>query len=109
MIGGADYTDMRRYNYFANPFVAFQASSPLTGFVIGDTLTFKGGISLGLGLSVHQGTRLSGAEPGDPLTMGSAPPVQPYWRDARLGFYIGVVFDTNIYNALTAKPSPPSN
>jgi len=62
MIGGVDYTDMRKYNYFANPFVAFDAASPLTGFVVGDTITYSGGISFAIGLAVHEGERLRGAQ-----------------------------------------------
>lgn len=102
MIGGVDYTDMRWYNYLANPFVAFDASSPLTGFVVGDTLTIRGGISLAIGLAAHEGTRLKGVRLGDPLQAGDVPK-DATWHEQRLGFYVGVAFDSKVFEALKAK------
>jgi hypothetical protein len=101
MIGGVDYTDMRWYNYVANPFAAFDASAPLAGFVVGDALTTRGGISLAIGLGVHEGVRLKGVQPGDPLATGDVPK-DATWHDQRVGFYIGVAFDSKVFEALKA-------
>jgi hypothetical protein len=103
MIGGVDYTDMRWYNYVANPFLAFDASAPLAGFIAGDTLTISGGISLAIGLAVHRGTRLKGAKIGDSLGDKGDVPKEDTWRQQRLGFYIGVTVDSKIYDALKGK------
>jgi hypothetical protein len=102
MIGGVDYTQLRWYNYLANPFVAFNASSPLTGFVVGDTLTTRGGISFAIGLAVHQGTRLKGVAVGDPLATGDVPK-DATWHEQRLGLFLGVAFDSKVYDALKAR------
>jgi hypothetical protein len=101
MLGGVDYTDMRWYNHVLNPFIAVDAAAPLTGFVIGDTLTISGGISLGIGLAAHEGARLEGARVGDLITGGDVPK-RNTWHDQRLGFFIGVAFDSKAYEALKA-------
>jgi hypothetical protein len=103
MIGGVDYTDMRWYNYFANPFGAFDASSPLAGFVVGDTVTITGGISLAIGLAAHRGTRLRGAQLGDSLGDKGDVPKEDTWRQQRLGFYVGVTLDSKVFEALKSQ------
>jgi hypothetical protein len=101
MVGGVDYTDMRWYNYLLNPFIAFDAASPLTGFVVGDTLTIRGGISLAFGLAAHRGTRLKGVQLGDALSGGDVPK-DDTWHEQRLGFFIGAAFDSKVFEALKA-------
>lgn len=101
MLGGVDYTDLRWYNYFGNPFLAFEAASPLTGFVVGDTLTIRGGISLAIGLAAHKGTRLRGVRVGDPLPTGDVPK-DATWHAQRLGLYLGVALDSKVFEALKA-------
>lgn len=103
MLGGVDYTDMRWYNYFANPFVAFDAASPLSGFVAGNTFTLTGGISLAVGLAAHRGVRLKGAQLGDSLGELGDVPRDNTWRRQRLGFYIGVALDSKVFEALKSR------
>ena len=101
MLGGVDYTDMQWYNYALNPFVAFDAKSPLSGFVVGDTLTLRGGISLAIGLAVHEGTRLKGVSVGDAIGTGEVPK-DATWHEQRVGVFVGVAFDSKVFEALKA-------
>lgn len=100
MVGGVDYTHMAWNNYIVNPFVAVDASAPLTGFVIGDSITLTGGLSLSIGLAVHRGTRLQGASVGTTLGEDGAVPKTATWHDPRFGLYFGVTLDSNVYSAL---------
>jgi hypothetical protein len=100
MVGGVDYGDMKWNNYIVNPFAAVDASSALTGFVVGDSITVTGGVSLAIGLAVHRGTRLTGVSVGTPLGDAAAVPKEATWHDPRFGLFLGVTLDSNVYNAL---------
>jgi hypothetical protein len=104
MLGNVDYTDMRWYNYVLNPFVAVDVSAPLSGFVVGDTLTLTGGISLALGLAVHPGVRLKGSRLDDPLADAADPQKQADWNAYHLGLFVGVALDSKIFKALSSAP-----
>ena len=104
MLGNVDYTDMRWYNYVLNPFAAVDASAPLSGFVVGDTLTLTGGISLALGLAVHPGVRLKSARLYDPLADAADPSKESSWNAYHLGFFIGLALDSKVFKALSTAP-----
>lgn len=101
MLGNVDYSDMRWYNYIANPFVAIDAAAPLSGFVVGDTLTLTGGVSLALGLAVHPGVRLKGTRLYDPIADNAEPQKDTDWSSYRLGFFVGIALDSKVFKALS--------
>lgn len=97
-IGGVDFADMKPYHHFLNPFVVVSLSAPKDRFVIGTTLTYRGGISAAIGLAMNHTPALK-----DGYTVGAAfagtgdVPQRKEWRP---GFYIGVSVDDKLYQSL---------
>jgi hypothetical protein len=94
-INGVDYADMRWYQHFLNPFVAVSLAAPKDHFVVGTALTYRGGISLALGVGFnHVGILSNGYTVGQPFTGQGDIPQDKVWRR---GFYIGVGLDDKLY------------
>jgi hypothetical protein len=94
-IGGVDYADMRPYHHFANPFVAVSLASPKDRFVVGTTITYRGGISAAVGLAMNHVPALKpGFAVGDAFAGSGDVPQKKKWVP---GFYIGIAVDDKLY------------
>jgi hypothetical protein len=100
MVGGVDYEDMKFYNYFLNPFIAVNPTAPTKDAIVGLALTPTGGISIALGVSLHEKTVLNGMSVGDAFTGSGSVPTRDSWGDVSPGFFAGVAVDSNVYNAV---------
>jgi hypothetical protein len=98
--GGVEYGAMRWYQHVLNPFLLVDIDAPKENFVVGTAITPTGGISVGIGMSVHKDTLLKSGQVGDPFTGDGDVPVRKDWTKDSLGFYVGVLFDTNIFKAV---------
>jgi hypothetical protein len=97
-VKGVDYGDMRWYNHYLNPFVVFSLEAPKERFVIGSALTYRGGISLGLGLAFnHVPVLASGYTPGQAFAGPGDIPQDKKWVR---GFYIGIGVDDKLFTAV---------
>jgi hypothetical protein len=102
MVGGVDYEDMKPWNWFLNPFIAVNPTSPTKDAVAGLALSPTGGVSLAVGVSLHEGTALNGYSVGDPFTGSGTVPTRDTWAAMKPGFFIGAAVDSNVYNAVKA-------
>jgi hypothetical protein len=96
-VKGVDFGDMRWYNHVVNPFVVVAPGAPADRFVVGTALTYRGGISLGVGMAFNHVDVLGGgftagqdfAGPGDI-------PLDKTWRR---GFFIGIGVDDKLLSS----------
>jgi hypothetical protein len=110
MIGGVDYGNMHWYNYFANPFIAVDLSSPTSDVVIGTGITPIGKISLAIGVSLHKGQRLkSGYQVGQVFNGDGDIPTESTWNVVKPGFFIGIAIDQNAFQGITSPFNTTSN
>lgn len=94
-IKGVDFADMRWYHHFANPFVAVSMAAPKERFVVGVTMTHRGGISAAIGLAMnHVTVAKPGFEAGQPFTGSGDVPVNKDWKP---GVFIGFSVDDKLY------------
>lgn len=97
---GVDYEEMKWYNYFLNPYIAFSFNNPTENFSVGLATTVTGGISLTVGASFHRITTLNGVSVGDSFTGSGEIPTQKTWSKDGMGFYIGLALDKNVFALL---------
>ena len=100
MIGRVDYSDMRWYNYVFNLFVGINPVDPLKDVSIGLAPTLTGGVSLALGMTLHQQTKLEGLKPGDPAPTTGEIATRTSWAGPAVGAFVGLAIDTNVLAAL---------
>lgn len=94
-INGVDFGDMRWYNHIFNPFLVVSLAAPKDRFVAGTALTYRGGISLGLGVSFnHVPVLPSGYTAGQAFEGSGDIPQNKVWKK---GFYIGVAVDDKLF------------
>jgi hypothetical protein len=93
-IKGVDFGDMRWYNHLFNPFLVVSLEAPKDRFVAGTALTYRGGISLALGIAFnHVSTLASGFSEGQAFDGPGDIPLDKKWKK---DFYIGVAVDDKL-------------
>lgn len=97
---GVDYEEMRWWNYFINPTAVFEPSDPGKSFVVGTTITPKGGVSILVGASIHKVTELDGFEVGDDFTGDGDVPTRTDWSSDGVDWFVGISMDTKVFTAL---------
>lgn len=104
MIGGIDYENLRWWNYFANVFIAVNVAAPLENGVVGLAVTPTGGVSLGVGVSLHATTRLRGGYAvGQQFSGDGDLPTETTWKDTTPGIFAGLAIDSRVYDAISAR------
>jgi hypothetical protein len=98
---GLDLEDVRPYNHWFNLFGVVDPKNPTESFAVGDSLTWRGGLSLALGASFHKQTVLNGVAVGDNITPPGDVPTRKQWTRRSIGFFVGVALDSNAYKTLT--------
>jgi hypothetical protein len=93
-INGVDYANMRWYQHVANPFVAISLAAPKDHFVMGTTLTYRGGISAAIGVGFnHLSVLPAGYSVGQLFTGQGDIPVDKKWK---YGLYVGIAVDDKL-------------
>lgn len=88
-------------NHFLNPFAVFDPKAPTENFIIGTSITRRGGISLAIGAAFHKRTVLKGKAVGDPFTGDGDVPTRKEWKDmANPGLFVGIAMDSNVFKLL---------
>ena len=98
-VNGVDYGDMRWYNHWFNPFVVVSLAAPKDRFVVGTALTYRGGISLAIGLAFNHVPTLATGYSADKEFSG--PGDIPQDRKWAKGFYIGIAVDDKLFASLS--------
>jgi hypothetical protein len=94
-IKGVDYADMRWYHHIANPFVAISPAAPKEHFVIGTTLTYRGGLSAAVGMAFnHVPILADGASVGQTFAGPGDIPQNKTWK---YSLYVGIAVDDKLY------------
>ena len=97
-VKGVDFGDMRWYNHVLNPFLVVALDAPKDRFVVGTALTYRGGISLGLGVAFnHVPTLATGFSAGQDFSGEGDIPQHKKWER---GFFIGVGVDNQLLSSL---------
>jgi hypothetical protein len=96
---GVDYENMRLINYLVNPVVLFDLDTPKKAFVIGNSFTPSGGVSVTLGASFRKVAVPKDGKAGDATTETSVA-TQEDWAPEGRSLYVGLSFDTKIFSSL---------
>jgi hypothetical protein len=98
---GVDYEHLSTVNRWLNPTLVFNLKSPTEDFVLGNSFTVTGGLSLLVGASIHKVTLLKdGFKPGDPFTGKGDLPTRKKWDKDGIGWFVGVSLDSNVFTAV---------
>ncbi|MGH2626319.1 MAG: hypothetical protein ACRDHY_06670 [Anaerolineales bacterium] len=98
---GLDPEKMRWWNRVFNPFAVFDPKAPTENFIVGNSFTWRGGVSLAVGAAIHKNTILQGVVVGQEVDADvTVAPTAKQWRDINPGLFVGVALDSTAYKAL---------
>jgi hypothetical protein len=110
MIGGRDFETMSELRggnvprWIFNLFVAANPRNPLRDVAAGLALTPSGGVSLAVGVTLHERTVLrSGFTVGGTIAGEGDVPTRSTWDEIAPGLLVGLAIDSRVYDALVAR------
>jgi hypothetical protein len=98
---GLDPEKMSWRSRLLNPFAVFDPKAPTENFIVGNSFTWRGGLSLAVGAAIHKNTILQGVVVGQEVNADvTVAPTAKQWRDINPGLFVGVALDNTAYKAL---------
>jgi len=97
-INGIDLADVRWYQHVFNPFLAISPAAPKDHFVIGTSLTNRGGLFLTIGMGVNHVSKLAeGYSKGQAFSGPGDIPLDKEWK---VNLYVGFAVDSNLFASM---------
>ena len=96
--GGLDPENLKKRNFFLNPFLVFDPAAAKDNFATGLAITSGRGVAIAVGVSLSRVTVPKGLSIGDEFKGEGDVPAKKVWNKDSLGLFIGVALDTNAFS-----------